>query len=220
MGYTLWRVNLPYSPSVRMCRSWSRRRGGCWMRAAAHREALEGSMTDVQARKIALRTFAALVIVAPGVALAAEAQAPHRYLSPDGKTIAAIRLVHDTKTGEGEVDIRDVAGASRMERSFASADGEHGLVIVRAAWTPDSEFFVFSGGSSGGHQPWHFPMFVYRRATNAIYELDRCVPGIAVVDAEFAISSPNLVRVAVATFSADRGLDFEHFRHETYSLAE
>ena len=62
-------------------------------------------------------------------------------------------------------------------------------------------------------------MFIYSRAANAIYELDKCVAHIVVVEPDFQISSPNLVRVTVATFSADHGLD-EHHRPETYSLSE
>ena len=104
-----------------------------------------------------------------------------------------------------------------MKRSFASADGEHGLVIVRAAWSPDSGFFVFSGASSGGHQPWHSPIFVYSREANTFYELDKCLSGIAVVDPDFDISSPHLLRVRVAAFSVDRGLA-EQSRHDTYNL--
>jgi len=42
---------------------------------------------------------------------------------------------------------------TRLERSFASRDGEHGIVIERAV-SPDSKFFVFSGYSSGGYQSW------------------------------------------------------------------
>jgi hypothetical protein len=142
-----------------------------------------------------------------------------RYASPDKTTIAAVGLCPGTKTDEGEVHISDALGASRLTRSFTSADGEHGLVIEQAAWSPDSHFFVFTGSSSGGHQPWHSPMFVYSRARNAIYQLDKCIPNIAVVEPGFRISSPNLVRVTIATSSAGHGLD-EHFRHETYSLSD
>src|SRR5437899_963523 len=40
---------------------------------------------------------------------------------------------------------------------YSSEDSEHGFGIVKAAWTPDSNYFVFSLTSSGGHQSWHFP---------------------------------------------------------------
>jgi len=124
-----------------------------------------------------------------------------------------------SRTGEGAVQILDTSGASRLKRSFASADGEHGLTIVQASWTPNSEFFVFSGSSSGGHRPWHSPLFVYSRAGNTIYELDKCVPGIVVVEPEFQIVSASIVRLTVATFSADHGLA-EHHRSEAYDLSD
>lgn len=153
------------------------------------------------------------------VVLGAQAQTPRQYTSPDGKTIAAVNPAPGTKTGEGDVRIHDAFGASRLNRSFASADGEHGLVIVRSAWSADSGFFVFSGRSSGGHQPWHSPIFVYSRSTNTLYELDTCVSDIAVVNPDFELSGPHFVRVTVADFSAGRGLA-EGSRHETYNLAE
>jgi hypothetical protein len=106
---------------------------------------------------------------------------------------------------------------TRLERSFASSDGEHGVVIEKATWSPDSEFFVFSGYSSGGHQPWRAPLFIYGRARNTIYELDKCVPGIAVVESGFEMVAPHLVRVTVASFS--HGLGEDH-RSETYDLRD
>ncbi len=175
-------------------------------------------MKDARVAKKAPRILCALGSLAAIVAIGAAAHTSRLYTSPDGRTIAAVSPAPGTKTGEGEVHIRDAAGLSRMKRSFASSDGEHGLSIAQAAWSPDSGFFVFSGSSSGGHQPWHSSIFVYSRVTNALYELDDCVAGIAVVEPDFAISSPHQIRVAVADFS-DRGLG-ERYRHETYNLRE
>jgi hypothetical protein len=166
--------------------------------------------------RIVLRTLAGLGVLAT---LPVEAQTPGRYPSPDGRAIATVSLARGTRIGEGELQVSDVSGIFRMKRSFASTDGEHGMIIVRAAWSPDSGFFVFSGESSGGHQPWHFPTFIYGRAANAIYQLDSCVSDIAVVDADFSVSAPHFIRVTVAAFSAGRGLE-EHSRYENYNLAE
>ncbi len=173
-------------------------------------------MTEVGPRQVAQGIAAALSVLESVLAFASEPQTARDYNSPDGKTRASVIVM---KTGESKVRIHEVAGTSRIERSFASADGEHGLVIVRAAWSPDSGFFVFSGGSSGGHQPWHVPTFIYSRATNGLYELDTCVAGIAVVAPDFEILSPHLVRVTVGAFSEDHGLA-EQSRRETYNLAE
>jgi hypothetical protein len=171
-------------------------------------------------RALLVHYLAALGIVTMA-ALGVHAQAPHQYTSPDGKTVAVVGPVIGTKTNESEVHISDVAGAFstfRLNHSFASADGEHGLVIVRSAWSPNSRYFVFSGESSGGHQPWHSPMFVYSRRTNALYELDACVPGIAVVAPDFELSSPQFARVTVDDLSVRDGLARKP-RPETYDLA-
>jgi hypothetical protein len=167
----------------------------------------------------ALGVLCGLSISAAGVGLAAHSQIPLQYTSPDGRTVAVVGPVAGTKTDEGKIEIHDASGASRVKRSFASSDGEHGLVILRASWSPDSAFFVFSGSSSGGHQPWHSPMFLYSRADNIIYELDKCVRDIAVVDAEFQISSPDLLRVTIAPFVEGHGLG-ERVQQATYSLRE
>jgi hypothetical protein len=175
-------------------------------------------MSDVG--QMTKHTVGALGIVAIA-ALVVHAQAPHQYTSPDGKTVAIVNPVAGTKTNESEVRIYEVAGVfstSRLNQSFASTDGEHGLVIVRSAWSPNSDYFVFSGESSGGHQPWHSPMFAYSRRTNALYELDTCVSGIAVVAPDFELSSPQFARVTVDDLSVGVGLA-EKPRSETYDLA-
>jgi hypothetical protein len=166
------------------------------------------------------QTLGVLGIVAIA-ALEVHAQAPHQYTSPDGKTVAIVNPVAGTKTNESEVRIHDVAGVfstSRLNHSFASADGEHGLVIIGSAWSPDSDYFVLTGESSGGHQPWHSPMFVYSRRTNALHELDTCVSGIALVAPDFEVSSPHFIRVTVADLSPTKGLA-KKSRSETYDLA-
>ena len=58
-----------------------------------------------------------------------------------------------------------------IRRSFV-ADGNHGQIIERAAWTPDSQFFVFTTFSSGGHSAWHHWTFVWRRRDGKIHNLD------------------------------------------------
>jgi Tol biopolymer transport system component len=107
-------------------------------------------MSDVG--QMAKHTVGSLGIVAIA-AFGVHAQAPHQYTSPDGKTVAIVNPVAGTKTNESEVRIYEVAevfSTSRLNQSFASTDGEHGLVIVRSAWSPNSDYFVFSGESSRG----------------------------------------------------------------------
>jgi hypothetical protein len=86
----------------------------------------------------------ALSIVAIA-AFGVHAQAPHQYTSPDGKTVAIVNTVAGPKAHESDVGIYEVSVAgpfstSRLHRSFASPDGEHGLTILRSAWTPNSDY--------------------------------------------------------------------------------
>jgi hypothetical protein len=90
------------------------------------------------------------------------------YKAPDGRAVAIVQPAPRSATEESQLEIRDAAGAELARKSFASPDGSHGLSIVRAAWSPDSQFFVFITTSSGGHQPWHSPTFAYSRGDNVV----------------------------------------------------
>ena len=157
-------------------------------------------------------------------AVGVQAQAPHQYPSPDGRAVAVVTSVPnppaDARVYESEVHISTLAGAfsvPQLDRSFCSFDGEHGYAVVQSAWSPNSEYFVFTGESSGGHSPWHSPAFVYSRRTNVLYSLDECVSGIAVVAPDFALAAPQFARVTV-----DEGVPGVGFaekpRVETYDL--
>ena len=108
-----------------------------------------------------------------------------KYTSPDGRLVATI-----IPTGKGKslrdyecrIEIRQKRGRSLLKHDFSSSDGEHGYGIVRAEWTPDSQFFVFSVESSGGHQPWHYPTLFYDRQRNFLKVLDDSVGPITSPD--------------------------------------
>lgn len=76
---------------------------------------------------------------------------------------------------------------------YSSADGTHGFVVVKAEWTPDERYFVFSTQSSGGHQPWHAPTSFYSSDDHMLCSLDDFLepPGIATPD--FMLSPPNRI---------------------------
>jgi hypothetical protein len=74
------------------------------------------------------------------------------------------------------------SGKVLLDTSFASEDGEHGLGVVNASWTPNSQFFVFSTSSSGGHQPWHSPTFFYSIKAEQLFYLDDLVGAITTSD--------------------------------------
>src|SRR5262249_167505 len=59
--------------------------------------------------------------------------------------------------------------------------------VVNAKWSPDSQFFVYSMASSGGHSPWSFPMMVYSREKKRIAGLSDMIDGEADAFAGFPL---------------------------------
>lgn len=76
---------------------------------------------------------------------------------------------------------------------YSSADGEHGFSVVKAAWTPDGQYFVFSMTSSGGHQSWHAPTLFYSQKNKAVFDLDSYVEASGISKAEFVLKAPNTI---------------------------
>jgi len=72
--------------------------------------------------------------------------------------------------GEGTVNVYQRHRLC-IRRTFV-ADGNHGQIVERAAWTPDSQFFVFAIFSSRGHSAWHHWTFVWSRRDGKIHSLD------------------------------------------------
>ena len=99
------------------------------------------------------------------------------------------------KAGDGDrenrVEVRNFSGKILLSRSFVSKDGEHGYIVYRADWTADSQFFVFSVGSSGGHQPWHSPIYFYCRNDSRLRLLDDYLGPIT--SPNFMLSAPDTI---------------------------
>jgi hypothetical protein len=79
---------------------------------------------------------------------------------------------------------------------YSSEDGEHGFGVVKAAWTPDNNYFVFSLTSSGGHQAWHAPTLFYNVRDNSIHSLDSYVDA-GISKGAFTLQDPNVVLTEV-----------------------
>ena len=79
---------------------------------------------------------------------------------------------------ESRVDIRSSSGALLRRKDFTSPDQNHGEVVDHAEWTVDGRFFVFTTGSSGGHQPWHVATYFYSSRRNRFYSVDAIVGAI------------------------------------------
>ena len=151
-------------------------------------------LEEVYGMKLFSLVSALLIAVSPSWA-----QTKKVYWSPDRARKA---VVWTGATGESRTEIQTRSGRVLIMRDETSADGQHGHGIDHAAWTPDSQFFVASTDSSGGHQPWARPIWVYWRAKNQILELGKMG---AVGVADFTLKPPDLIQTKV--LDCERGGD-------------
>ncbi len=140
-----------------------------------------------------VRLFALIFLL---VATYASADEKGTYLSPDRTLNAFVIPVGkaEVERRENRIEIRDSGSKILLTKSFASDDGEHGSIVSRAAWPPDSQFFVFSVYSSGGHQPWSSPTYFYCRSDRQLRLLDDYLG--PVTDPNFELSAPDIIRTS------------------------
>jgi hypothetical protein len=124
------------------------------------------------------------------------------HLSPDGMLLARVTAVSRKCLGS-RFEIRRKGGPSILQVSYGSQDCEHGMGITGRAWTSDSMFFVFNTNMSGGHQPWHWPVYFYSRRDNKIYSLDKSLGPI--IAPEIELKPPHLVKTRVLEQGNDAG---------------
>lgn len=111
------------------------------------------------------------------------------YDSPD--RVLQARVLTDTR-GESKIRIENIRERRvLLTRHETSADGSHGYGVSQAAWTSDGKFFVVGLVSSGGHQPWAHPIWVYSRSANRILELAK--RGMTCIG-DFQLVSPNVLK--------------------------
>ena len=127
------------------------------------------------------------------VAFPAQAAVRH-FRSPDGCYLASAAS-QPSDNGEGVVTLFRNGKRLCTRRSFVSGDGNHGEVVERAAWTPDSSFFVFTTFSSGGHSAWHHWTFVWSRRDNKIHSFDDAYQ--CTVTASFQVRKPDVLSTRV-----------------------
>jgi hypothetical protein len=135
-----------------------------------------------------------VVLLAP---VSTFAQKPETYASPDGSLRAEIQSVRKTPSGaaESKIEVLSKVGKRVWIVKYTSSDGEHGFGVFKAAWTPDSQYFVYSLVSSGGHELGRSPIFFYDRRVERVRSFDEEV-GV-VLNPDFSLSSPDVVEVAI-----------------------
>jgi hypothetical protein len=128
-----------------------------------------------------------------------------QYVSPDGRYVADVVAI--SGSGESRVVVKTINGRMICSKSYASKDGEHGLCVEKAVWTSDSRFFVYSMSSSGGHQPWHFPVDFCSSRDSTTRSLDDYVGPITSNDLE--TKPPDIVKGRSMRKNIDDQVDFE-----------
>jgi hypothetical protein len=120
---------------------------------------------------------------------------PRIYPSPDGALRALVLPVdvslYATPDMESRVVIRTSKGDTLTSKDYSSPRGTNGYYVVNAKWSPDSEFFVYSMSSSGGHSPWSFPMMVYSRQKKRIAGFSDMIEGRPTLSPDFHFAGPH-----------------------------
>ncbi len=120
-----------------------------------------------------------------------------RYDSPDKSLMAIVMTVNDEQLGpESNVELRTAAGALIGLKRFTSKDHVHGFGVIKAKWSLDSRFFVFSTVASGGREAGKFPTFFFSRIDKRIHPLDPAV-GKWITDPEFYLQEDDVITVTV-----------------------
>jgi hypothetical protein len=100
-------------------------------------------------------------------------------------------LVFSTPDMESRVVIRSSAGDSVMSKDYSSPRGMNGYYVAHGKWSPDSQFFVYSLISSGGHSPWSFPIIVCSRKQKRIAKFSDMIGGYPTLSGEFKFAGPH-----------------------------
>src|SRR6201993_332513 len=122
---------------------------------------------------------------------------PQIYPSPDGALRALVLPVdvslYATPDMESRVVIRSSNSDTLISKDYSSPRGANGYYVVNAKWSPDSQFFVYSMSSSGGHSPWSFPIMVYGRKKNFIANFSDMIGGNPTISRDFNFSGPHTI---------------------------
>jgi hypothetical protein len=98
--------------------------------------------------------------------------------------------LYATPDMESRVVIRTAKGDTQTSMDYSSPRGTNGFYVVNAKWSPNSQFFVYSMSSSGGHSPWSFPIMVYGRKKDLIAKFSDMIGG-PTLSADFDFSGPD-----------------------------
>jgi hypothetical protein len=120
---------------------------------------------------------------------------PQTFVSPDKMNVASLVpadvSLNATPDMESRVVIRSSAGSTVNSKDYSSPRGDNGYYVFTAQWSPDSQYFVYSMMSSGGHSPWSFPIAVYGLKQNLFASFSDMINGNPTISGDFKFSGPH-----------------------------
>jgi len=145
--------------------------------------------------RIILLLLAGLVFLGAG----GTSKKEEKYISPDQSlcvTITSTFMEGIAEAAETRVEIqpnkkRKFFGDSKDQ--FPSSVQKY--AVIKAEWTPDSQFFVFSLSSEGRPRAWHFATFFFDRKRNQIRSLDSFIGPVS--KSEFVLLPPDIVETEI-----------------------
>ena len=147
------------------------------------------------ATRLFLLPLALLIFMAAG----GSPRKQDKYISPDQAlciTITSSFVEGMAEAAETRVEIQ----SNNKRKFFRTPDDEfpdavQKHAVVKAGWTQDSQFFVFSLSSEGRPRAWHFATFFYDRKRNQIRSLDTFIGPIS--NADFTLLPPEVVQTEI-----------------------
>jgi hypothetical protein len=131
----------------------------------------------------------------PRPEMSCQTLAPELFISPDKATHALVYpadvSLYATPDMESRLVFRSNDGTALTSHDYSSPRGTNGYYVFHGQWSPDSQYFVFSLSSSGGHSPWSFPTKVYAVKKNLIANFNDMIGGNPTVSGQFQFSGPH-----------------------------
>jgi hypothetical protein len=135
------------------------------------------------------------LLPAPRPEMSCQTLSPELFVSPDKATHALVYpadiSLYATPDMESRVVFRSGDGTTLTSQDYSSPRGANGYYVFHGQWSPDSQYFVFSMSSSGGHSPWSFPIKVYGVKKRLIANFSDMIGGNPTVSGQFQLSGPH-----------------------------
>jgi hypothetical protein len=145
--------------------------------------------------------FIALFLLAGGAAEAQSPSAPPQSVgrcfgtgdvaSGDGVLSARITRSGREPCGESKVEIFSTDGHLLSIVDYASPDGQSGLGVIQAQWSPDSQFLVFSLTQPPGRSDRPYTIAIYSTKKNKVKTLPAAKPEFTFTADALEIAGPD-----------------------------